>query len=94
MKLEQLDAVFAVDRDAKLSGVVPVGKLLLASNDESMLSLRTEPLLSVHPDASEKEVFRIFDKYNLRVLCVVDETSCPIGMITVDDVVTRLVGQT
>jgi magnesium transporter len=90
VNVEQLDAVFAVDKDAKLSGVVPVGRLLLASNDEPMSALRAEPLISIHPDASDKEVFRIFDKYNLRVLCVVDETSCPIGMITVDDVVTRL----
>ncbi len=88
--VEQLDAIFLVNKDAKLAGVVSVGRLLLAGSDEPMSVLRSEPLLSIHPDASEKEVFRTFDKYNLRVLSVVDDAGSPIGMITVDDVVTRL----
>ncbi len=87
---EQLDAVFLVDSDARFSGVVAVGRLLLATADQKMIALKYEPLLSVRPDADEKEVIELFDKYNLRVLGVVDENSCPIGMITVDDVVTRL----
>jgi magnesium transporter len=87
---EQLDAVFLVDGDAKFSGVVAVGRLLLASAAQTMVALKYEPLLSVRPDADEKEVIELFDKYNLRVLGVVDENSTPIGMITVDDVVTRL----
>ena len=49
-----------------------------------------EPLLSLPPDASEKEVFEIFDKYNLRMLTIVDEDKRPVGAITVDDVVSRL----
>ncbi|PYU03646.1 MAG: hypothetical protein DMG34_12560, partial [Acidobacteria bacterium] len=40
--------------------------------------------------ASEKEVFEIFDKYNLRMLTIIDEDKRPIGAITVDDVVSRL----
>ncbi len=55
-----------------------------------MKSLKSEPLLSLPPDANEKEVFELFDKYNLRVLGVVDDNGVPIGAITVDDVVTRL----
>ena len=44
-------------------------------------------------DADEKDVFELFDKYNLRMLTVVDEEKRPIGTITVDDVVSRLVKQ-
>lgn len=89
--VEQLDAILLVDTDAKLSGVVPVGKLLVAGSGQQMSALRSEPLVSIPSDARDKEVFELFDKYNLRVLSVVDEGGCPIGMITVDDVVTRLV---
>ncbi len=53
--------------------------------------LKSEPLVSVPPDATEKEVFELFDKYNLRSLarrgC---DTGAPSGAIAVDDVVTRL----
>jgi magnesium transporter len=88
--LEQLDAVFLTDTEAKFSGIVPTGRLLLATTGQTMSSLKSEPLLSLLPDANEKEVFELFDKYNLRVLGVVDENGVPIGAITVDDVVTRL----
>jgi Mg/Co/Ni transporter MgtE len=88
--LEQLDAVFLTDLDAKFTGIVPTGRLLLATTGQTMNSLKSEPLLHLPPDANEKEVFELFDKYNLRVLGVVDESGVPIGAITVDDVVTRL----
>jgi magnesium transporter len=55
-----------------------------------MDELRFEPILSVHQDANEKEVFDLFDKYNLRGLTVIDADNRPIGAITVDDVVSRM----
>jgi magnesium transporter len=88
--LEQLDTVFLIDRDAKLTGAVAVGRLLLAPAFEQMETLKSEPLLSVPPDAEDKEVFEIFDKYNLHSLAVVDDDGRPIGAIAVDDIVTRL----
>lgn len=87
---EQLDAVFLTDAEGKFVGVVPMGRLLLASAGQMMSSLKSEPLLSISPEAHEKDVFELFDKYNLRSLTVVDENGGPIGAITVDDVVTRL----
>jgi Mg/Co/Ni transporter MgtE len=45
----------------------------------------------VPADAEERDVFELFDKYNLRMLTVVSKENRPIGTITVDDVVSRLV---
>jgi CBS domain-containing protein len=90
IKLEQLDTIFLIDSDAKLSGAVAVARLLLIETDDGLAHLKSEPLVSIAPDANEKEVFAIFDKYNLRSLAVVDITGRPIGAITVDDVITRL----
>jgi magnesium transporter len=90
---EQLDAVFLVDTNAKFSGLVVMGRLLLAQVGQPMSSLKSEPVLSIKPDEHEKEVFELFDKYNLRILAVVDDSGSPIGAITVDDVVTRLVAK-
>jgi magnesium transporter len=47
--------------------------------------------LSLRPQADNDEVFELFDKYNLRTLTIIDEGNRPIGTITVDDVVSRLV---
>src|ERR1700730_13910991 len=88
--LERLDTVFLIDQDAKFSGAVAVGRLLLAPTGERMDALKMEPLLSVYPDAEDKEVFEIFDKYNLHSLAVVDALGRPIGAIEVDDVVSRI----
>jgi magnesium transporter len=90
VKLEELDTIVVVDADGKFSGEVPIARLLLAPDSQPLAELRLEPLVSVMPDADEKEVFELFDKYNLRSLGVVDPNGRPVGVIAVDDVVTRL----
>src|SRR5271170_2916581 len=87
---DQLDNVILINKEAALSGTVPIASLLLSDSDQRMSELAFEPLLSVTPDAHDKNVFEIFDKYNLRSLTVVDGAKHPIGNITVDDVVSRM----
>ena len=58
--LEQLDTVFLIDGEAKFSGAVAVGRLLLAPPDERMELLKMEPLLSVPPDAARQRSIRAF----------------------------------
>jgi CBS domain-containing protein/sporulation protein YlmC with PRC-barrel domain len=88
--LDQLDSVALVNQDAVFTGAVSVGRLVLAQGGRALTELRMEPLVSVTPEADEKEVFALFDKYDLRSLTVVDPSGRPIGAITVDDVVSRL----
>jgi magnesium transporter len=90
LNLDQTDTIVLLDMSAQFSGAVPVARLLLAAPEERMKELKMEPLLSVPPSADEKEVFELFDKYNLRMLTVIDEEKRPVGAITVDDVVSRL----
>jgi len=90
---DQLDTVFLVNLQAKLCGAVPVARLWLSEDRQRLAELRTEPLVFVRPEVDDGEVFELFDKYNLRALAVVDDHGTPIGMITVDDVVTRLRGR-
>src|SRR5947208_3419941 len=88
---DQLDTIVLLDDKAQYSGVVPVVRMLLAVPGERLAALKMEPLVSLPPEADEKEVFQLFDKYNLRMLTVVDKDKRPVGAITVDDVVSRLV---
>jgi magnesium transporter len=89
--LEQLDTIVLVDKLGHFAGVAPIARILLASPEQQMSELKTDPLVSITADASEKDVFELFDKYNLRMLTVLDHDKRPIGSITVDDVVSRLV---
>ena len=87
---DQLDNVVLINHYGALSGTVPIARLVIASSEQRMEELRFEPILSVRADTDEKEVFDLFDKYNLRGLTVVDTDNRPIGAITVDDVVSRM----
>ncbi len=90
VKRDQIDNIILIDHDAALAGTVPLAHIVLAAGDQRMAELVFEPLLSVKADVGDKEVFELFDKYNLRSLTVVNDARCPIGAITVDDVVSRL----
>jgi len=87
---DQIDNVVLINKDAAIAGTVPVARLLLSGSDQRMSELSFEPLLSVKADAHDKDVFELFDKYNLRSLTVVSRENHPIGAITVDDVVNRM----
>ena len=87
---DQLDNIVLISRDAKLAGTVPIARLVIATSNQRLAELAFEPLLSVAADTRDKDVFELFDKYNLRGLTVVNEENCPIGVITVDDVVSRM----
>ncbi|MGH9709133.1 MAG: CBS domain-containing protein, partial [Candidatus Acidiferrales bacterium] len=88
--LDQLDTVILINTHAVFVGTVSVTKLMLAEKDQRMAALVNEPLVSVGPQTDEKEVFELFDKYNLRSLTVVNVEQQPIGAITVDDIVSRM----
>jgi magnesium transporter len=90
LNLDQLDTIVLLDRAAQFSGTVPIARLLLAEGDQVLSGMKMDPLLSLPPDANEREVFEIFDKYNLRMLTIVDDEGRPMGTITVDDVVSKL----
>ena len=93
VNLEQLDSIFLINREAKLTGVVAMGRLLVARIDQPLSELKSDPLVFVEPEADEREVFELFDKYNLRSLAVTNTDGCPVGAIAVDDVVSRLRSQ-
>src|ERR1700720_763082 len=63
--LDQLDTIVLLDSNAQYSGTVSVARLLLAGPDQQMTELKMEPLLSLPANADDKEVFELFDKYNM-----------------------------
>lgn len=90
LEVDALDAIFLVDLGGHLVGTVPLSRLLLASGDTLLKTLRQEPMVFLPVDAEEKEVFQLFDKYNLRALPVVGESNELVGAITADDIISHL----
>jgi len=75
-----------VTRDRTLLGLVTVKDLLLAEDDEIPVSeiMLTNPIfVTTHTD--QEEVGRMFTKYNLLALPVVDTENRMVGIVTFDD---------
>jgi CBS domain-containing protein/sporulation protein YlmC with PRC-barrel domain len=91
--LESMSTIFLIGENDKLLGAVSLAKLIVSHSDTHLSELTVEPLISCSPEADEREVAEIFDKYNLLTLPVVDETGALTGVITADDVISILRAQ-
>src|SRR3989441_9498156 len=88
--VETVSTIYLVDDDGKLSGAVPLAKLVLASPETPLKSLTQEPLIFTNANAKEKDFAELFDKYNLLTLPVVDDNKKLTGVITSDDIISLL----
>ena len=77
-----------VTKDRTLLGIVTVKDLLLAEDDEMLISdLMETDLISVTTHTDQEEVARIFSKYDFIALPVVDIENRMVGIVTVDDAI-------
>jgi magnesium transporter len=88
--LETLNALFLVDADERLAGVIPLARLFVASGGAKLKDLATETKIQVTVDEKQDRVTELFDKYNLLTLPVVDEDGKLAGVITADDIISVL----
>ena len=84
--VESIHVIYLVDSDAVLTGVVPVGRILLSPASQPVRDLAMDSLISVPSHASAAAVVDLFHKYNLISLPVVDDKRQLIGVVTADDV--------
>ena len=91
---EQADAlttVFLVDAAGRLTGALPVGRLLLVEPTALLKPLAgDEEPVSVPVSERRKRVEELVDKYNLMTLPVVGEAGALVGVVTADDVISML----
>lgn len=88
--VETLTHIFLVDEKEQLRGVVPLVKLLLASEGIGLASLADGHIVCCDIHESGKKVAELFDKYNLRALPVVDDEQKLAGVIYAEQVIAQL----
>jgi sporulation protein YlmC with PRC-barrel domain len=86
----ELDEVPVVTEEGKLVGLAPLVHLVRAPADARVTVACRPERPSVRTSASFAEVLGWFEKYHLRVLPVLDEYESLLGVINVEDVLTRL----
>jgi magnesium transporter len=86
-KVETVYAVYVVDDDEKLLGLLSLKKLLLAPQGAMVKDIYDQDIIAVKTNTPREEVAQIIKKYDLVVLPVIDTLGRLVGRITIDDVV-------
>ena len=79
--------LYVVDELQRLTGVVPIRRLVMAQSDTPVRDLVIREMLSTPPDADQEEVAQLVARYDLLAIPVTDVDGTMLGVITVDDVI-------
>jgi magnesium transporter len=82
----QTDAIFIVDREDHLEGILPLKKLLVTDPDVEVAKLYDRQVVSFSPESDAEEAAQAFERYDLVNAPVVDGSGKVIGRVPVDAV--------
>ncbi|GKQ43081.1 magnesium transporter MgtE [Companilactobacillus sp. RD055328] len=84
---ETINALFVVDENGDLTGVLSLRELVLNSDNKKLGNIMNQHVISINVDADQAEVAQVFRDYEFLVMPVVDHANRMVGIITVDDVI-------
>ena len=84
--IENIHNIFVVDDEDRLIGTVPLQRLITMKRFTSIMDVIDEDVPSVPAGMDQEEVARLFKKYDLVAVGVVDDQQHLLGRITIDDV--------
>ena len=84
---EAFHEIFVVDPSARLTGTIPVSRLVRAKRTTDLAALLEPEPITIPAQMPQEEVAHLFEQYHLVSAPVVDEARRIVGMITVDDIV-------
>ena len=83
---ETINVCYVVDVNRKLIGHIKLKDILLAHQDDLINDIATLDTICVKTTTDQEEVGRLFKKYDLTVMPVVDFEDRLVGIITIDDI--------
>ncbi|MCQ4794604.1 magnesium transporter [Anaerofustis stercorihominis] len=84
---ETIYTCYVTDKTKKLIGLVSTKDILLSDMDEMIEDIMETNFIYTHTLADREDVVKMFDKYDLLAVPVVDKEDRLIGIITVDDAI-------
>lgn len=84
---EQIYSLFVVNKQDKLVGMVTLKEIILANPNRKIGKMMEHKVMSVNAESDQEEVAKMFKKYDLHTLPVVDQYGTLIGIITFDDII-------
>ncbi len=85
--MHDIHNIFVIDEGKRLIGTVNISKLILSPSKTLVRDIMDTKPVKVRVDLDQEEVARIFQKYDVVSVPVVDFAGRLVGRITVDDVV-------
>lgn len=79
--------LYVTDNSRRLTGIVSLRGLVIASPDTTLAEIMTRDVVFVHTDTDQEEVARTIQRYDIVALPVVDSEERLVGVVTVDDVI-------
>jgi len=85
-EIENINNIFVVDEEERLVGTVPLQSLITTRRFTPVVDVIDRDIPSVPVDMDQEEVARLFNKYDLVSMGVVDSENRLLGRITIDDI--------
>ncbi len=90
-RAETIQNIYIVDHEGHLVGTTFLRRLIIANTGENIMMAALKKTVKIHTDDDVKKIALLMDKYGVAVLPVVDESNILVGIITIDDIFSRLV---
>ena len=84
---DHTDQLFVVDREHRLKGTLPLGRLIVSDLDLQVASVMVPESVKLSPEDSAEDAASAFERYDLISAPIVDAAGRLIGRLTVDAVV-------
>lgn len=80
-EFDATDAVYLLDADGRLAGLVPMNRLLAAAPERRLIDIAVAPAPSVHPAADQEHVASLAIRHGLTAVPVVDASGRLLGVV-------------
>lgn len=85
---------YVLNRNRVLLGMINIKEILISKKEQIIKELMTTNVISVNTLEDQEDVAKLFDKYDMYALPVVDTENRLVGIITVDDAINVLQDET
>lgn len=86
-QVESQYALYVTDKQNTLKGVVSLSDIATTEFSVPISDIMNPNVISVHYDMDQEDVAKVFDKYNLPVIPVIDDDNHILGIVTFDDII-------
>lgn len=84
---EEFYQLYVVDPGYNLVGTVPLDKILRADRETDISDIMLDEVIEVGAEEDQEEAARVFERFDLVEVGVVDESNRLVGVLTIDDMV-------